>query len=211
MKVQKNRQQFLHASALKKHVVDNLTLDWSDFTILFCAIVIASVGLGEENSPIIVGSMLISPLMDPLLGLGYGLAIKNRTLFQKGLLILFLQIVLSIGTATIYFLIIDNSAANKALLARTNLSLGIAIVALFGGLAAIIGSAKKDSGNILPGVAIAASLMPPLVTIGFGIARKSWPIFQGAWILFLMNISLIILGAAVGTFALIHSRGISHS
>lgn len=192
-------KQFIRANSLKKHILDNLVLDWSDFMILFCAIVIASVGLAEENSPIIVGSMLISPLMDPLLGIGYGGVLRNKKLFLKGCLLLFLQIVVAIIASTIYFLLAPDATVNQAILDRTSLSIGIAIVAFFGGLAAIIGSAKKDSGNILPGVAIAASLMPPLATIGFGIATQSSAIFSGSLILFLANVCLIILGAGLGT------------
>lgn len=206
MIIQNEDRQFVRQESLKKHIGDNLIIDWSDFVILFCSVIIASIGLEKENVPIIVGSMLISPLMDPLLGIGYGGLLRKKDLFNQGCKLLFLQIGVAICASTAYFCITINPQVNQAIIDRTSLSIGVALVAFFGGVAAIIGSAKKDSGNILPGVSIAAALMPPLATIGFGIATLSWDIFIGSLSLFLLNIFLIILGSAIASIPIMHTQ-----
>lgn len=205
-KAKHQERQLVRSESLHKHISGNLNFDWPDLAILFCAVVIASVGLAEENSPIIVGSMLISPLMSPLLGVGYGITRREFTMIKQGALLLGLQLMISLVASTGYFLVMQNATVNEAILSRTNITVGVAIVAFFGGLAAIIGSAKKDSGNILPGVAIAASLMPPLATVGFGLANASWDIALHAGELFFLNVGMIILGAALGTLPIVNRQ-----
>lgn len=205
-KAKHQERQLVRSQKLHEHIADNLTFDWPDFAILFCAVVIASVGLAEENSPIIVGSMLISPLMSPLLGIGYGASRREWLMVKQGALLLGGQLVISLTASTGYFFIMSGEMVNEAILSRTSITIGVAVVAFFGGLAAIIGSAKKDSGNILPGVAIAASLMPPLATVGFGLANASWDIALHAGELFLLNVCLIVLGAAIGTLPIMERQ-----
>lgn len=201
-----NDRQFIRSETLKTHISNSLSRDWSDYAILFCAIIISSVGLAENNLPIIVGSMLISPLMSPLLGISYGGVAKHKNILRKSIKLLIFQIFVGMVGSTIYFLASPHLNINQAILNRTQITLGVGVVALFGGVAAMIGSARRDPGNILPGVAIAASLMPPLATVGFGIATLNFDIFYGALLMFLTNVLLIILGASLGAIPIIYTQ-----
>ena len=158
-----------------------------------CAIIIASVGLNMNATAVIIGAMLISPLMGPIIAIGYSVGIYNLKLLKKSAIILIIEIFISITTATIYFSLSPISSAGSEILSRTSPNIWDVIIAFTGGIAGIIGITRKKSGNILPGVAIATALMPPLCTSGYGLATRNIHIFLGAGYLFFINSFFIAL------------------
>ena len=158
-----------------------------------CAIIIASVGLNMNATAVIIGAMLISPLMGPIIAIGYSVGIYNLKLLKKSAIILVIEIFISITTATIYFSLSPISSAGSEILSRTSPNIWDVIIAFTGGIAGIIGITRKRPGNILPGVAIATALMPPLCTSGYGLATKNIHIFLGAGYLFFINSFFIAL------------------
>lgn len=160
------------------------------WTLIF-AIFIASIGLNVNSTAVIIGAMLISPLMGPIMGLGLSVAIYDFELLKKSLRNLFTAVIISILTSTIYFALSPLSEAQSELLARTTPTLYDVLIAFFGGLAGILASTTKEKGNVLPGVAIATALMPPLCTAGFGIASGNIWYFLGALYLFFINAVMI--------------------
>jgi uncharacterized hydrophobic protein (TIGR00271 family) len=155
--------------------------------ILVLAIIIASVGLNTNSTAVIIGAMLISPLMGPINGMGYSLATYNFPLFRKAIKNFTFAVVASLMASTVYFYISPVSAAQSELLARTTPTIYDVLIALFGGLAGIIAISSKLKGNVLPGVAIATALMPPLCTAGYGLANERPDFFLGAIYLFTIN------------------------
>jgi uncharacterized hydrophobic protein (TIGR00271 family) len=162
------------------------------WTLIF-AIFIASIGLNMNATAVIIGAMLISPLMGPIMGVGMGIAINDFELLQKGIKNIFIATIISIITSAIYFFLTPIHDANSELLARTNPSLWDVLIAFFGGLAGIVAGTRKERSNVIPGVAIATALMPPLCTAGFGLATGKWYFFLGALYLYLINSLLICL------------------
>lgn len=191
--------QEISTDVLNQNVRKGLTLNWSTQAILFCAIIIACIGLNTNSAPIVIGAMLISPLMGPIVGIGYALGNSNSGLLSRGARLFAAQFIIAVTGATIYFFISPLNAATDQLLARTEPTLWDVLIAFFGGFAGVISSAKKDGGNVVPGVAIATALMPPLCTIGYGISHLNWPFVWGAGYLFLINAFFIALATAVGT------------
>lgn len=163
---------------------------------LIFAIFIASIGLNVNSTAVIIGAMLISPLMGPIMGIGLGVAINDFDLLKKGIKNLFIASVVSILTSALYFSLTPLHDANSELLARTNPSLWDVFIAFFGGLAGIVALTRKERSNVLPGVAIATALMPPLCTAGFGLATANWYFSLGALYLFFIN-SLMICFATL--------------
>lgn len=155
--------------------------------ILICAILVASIGLNVNSTAVIIGAMLISPLMGPIIGFGLGFGIADIDLVRKSLRNLALTTLFSILTATIYFLLTPLDQPGSELLGRTEPSLYDVLIAFFGGAAGLIAGSTKSKGQVLPGVAIATALMPPLCTAGFGIATGNWAFFFGAIYLYLIN------------------------
>lgn len=168
--------------------------------ILICAIFTASLGLNTNSTAVIIGAMLISPLMGPILGMGVGLAINDFKLLKTSWNNFIVATLFSIITATIYFLITPVAEVQSELLARTSPSIYDVFIALCGGFAGIIalGSKSQRIGNVIPGVAIATALMPPLCTAGFGIATANWSFALGALYLFVINSIFIALSTYVG-------------
>ena len=178
----------------------NIAFRGTNVFILACAIVIASVGLNVNSIPVIIGAMLISPVMGPILGFGLGLSTEDNTLVKNSLKNFAVMVVISILASTIFFLLSPLSLANPSeLLARTNPTIYDVLIALFGGFAGIIETSRKDKGTVISGVAIATALMPPLCTVGYGISRWNWEYAFGALYLFLIN-SIFI---ALATFAMV--------
>jgi len=178
----------------------NIAFKGTNVFILACAIVIASVGLNVNSIPVIIGAMLISPVMGPILGFGLGLGTEDNTLVKNSLKNFAVMVVISILASTIFFLLSPLSLANPSeLLARTNPTIYDVLIALFGGFAGIIETSRKDKGTVISGVAIATALMPPLCTVGYGISRWNWEYAFGALYLFLIN-SIFI---ALATFAMV--------
>jgi uncharacterized hydrophobic protein (TIGR00271 family) len=155
--------------------------------ILVAAIFIASLGLNTNSTAVIIGAMLISPLMGPIVGIGTALGIWDVGLLAKSLRNLSVAVGISLATSTMYFLITPLGDARSELIARTAPTLLDALIAIFGGLAGGIAAIRLDKSNVVPGVAIATALMPPLCTAGYGIAHGDPTFFLGAFYLFFIN------------------------
>ena len=155
--------------------------------ILMFAIVVASVGLNVNSTAVIIGAMLISPLMGPINGIGYSLATYDFELFRKALKNFLFAVGVGLFTSTVYFVISPINQAHSELLARTSPTIYDVLIAFFGGLAGIVAMSSKMKGNVIPGVAIATALMPPLCTAGYGLATLQFNFFFGAFYLFTIN------------------------
>ena len=170
--------------------------------VLVFAIFIASLGLNVNSTAVIIGAMLISPLMGPILGMGLAIGIYDTKLLKRSLKNLGVATFISVLTATIYFAISPFNEAQSELLARTSPTIYDVLIALFGGAAGIVGQASGGKGNVIPGVAIATALMPPLCTAGFGLATGNLNYFLGAFYLFYINSVFICLATFIGVKAL---------
>lgn len=162
------------------------------WTLIF-AIFVASIGLNVNSTAVIIGAMLISPLMGPIMGLGLSVGTYDFALLKKSLKNLSISVVISVTTSAIYFFLSPLDEAQSELLARTTPTIYDVLIALFGGLAGIVAGASKEKGNVIPGVAIATALMPPLCTAGFGIGTGNIYYFLGAFYLFFINTVMISL------------------
>ncbi len=171
--------------------------------ILMFAIFIASIGLNVNSAAVIIGAMLISPLMGPIMGIGYGVGIYDFALIRKSLLNLGIATAISLLTACVYFLISPLDEAQSELLARTTPTLWDVLIAIFGGLAGVVGATRREKSNVIPGVAIATALMPPLCTAGSGLADGNWNFASGALYLFLFN-SVFIAASTAIIISLLH-------
>ena len=182
------------AAAIKK----NIAFRGPNVIILACAIIIASVGLNVNSIPVIIGAMLISPVMGPTIGFGLGLGTNDTELLKNSAKNFFVMVAISIVVASLYFLISPLRLSNPTeLLARTRPTIYDVLIALFGGTAGMLEHTRKERGNVLSGVAIATALMPPLCTVGYGIATLKVNYIFGAFYLFLINSFFI----AIATFA----------
>jgi len=162
--------------------------------ILIFAILIACVGLNVNSTAVIIGAMLVSPLMGPILGMGYSLATYDFSLFRKAIINFGFAVGCSLLTSTLYFTITPLNEAHSELLARTQPNIYDVIIALVGGLAGVVALSSKQKGNVITGVAIATALMPPLCTAGYGLATGAWNYFLGAFYLFTIN--TVFIGVA---------------
>ena len=187
------------AREYRDKLYDDLHVRLSDTVILMCAIFIASIGLNMNSTAVIIGAMLISPLMTPIVGLGFGLAIFDTRLIKQSLNVLLTQVVVSLLVSALYFWISPISYASSELIARTSPTIWDVLIAIAGGIAGVIGSRKKEANNIVPGVAIATALMPPICTAGYGLANGNVRFLLGALYLFLINCVFIMLANIVGT------------
>lgn len=165
--------------------------------ILIFSIFIASIGLNTNSTAVIIGAMLISPLMGPILGVGLAVGTNDWALTKKSLRNLGITVTIAIITSTIYFSISPLSDIQSELLARTRPTVLDVLVALFGGLAGIVAGSRKEKTNVIPGVAIATALMPPLCTAGYGLATAQWNFFFGAFYLFLLNSIFIAISTLI--------------
>ncbi len=174
-----------------KKIVDSITrnieFSGSNLWALIFAILIASIGLNVNSTAVIIGAMLISPLMGPILGIGLGIGISDFNLIKRGLQNFGLAAFISIITSAIYFYLTPIHSANSELLARTNPSIWDVFIAFFGGLAGTVATSRKEKSSVIPGVAIATALMPPLCTAGFGLSTGNWYYMAGALYLFFIN------------------------
>lgn len=168
--------------------------------ILIIAVFVASLGLNTNSTAVIIGAMLISPVMGPIIGMGLGVGIYDFDLLRRSWRNFVIATLFSILTATIYFLLTPINVAQNELLARTSPTFYDVLIALCGGLAGIIAisSHSQRTGNVIPGVAIATALMPPLCTVGFGIATANWTYAAGAFYLFIINTIFIALATFIG-------------
>ena len=161
--------------------------------VLIFATFVASLGLNTNSTAVIIGAMLISPLMGPIMGFGLGLGISDFGLIKQSFRNFLTATIFSVITSTLFFLISPISEAQSELLARTQPTVYDVLIAVFGGLAGIVASSTKSKGNVIPGVAIATALMPPLCTAGFGLASGNLYYFFGAFYLFFINSVFISL------------------
>lgn len=172
--------------------------------ILACAIIIASVGLNVNSIPVIIGAMLISPVMGPILGFGFGLGIRDNRLVKDSLLNFAVMVSISIVVSALYFILSPLTLEKPTeLLARTNPTIYDVLIALFGGFAGIFEISRKEKGTVLSGVAIATALMPPLCTVGYGLSVMNWHYILGALYLFVIN-SIFIALATFATVKYLH-------
>ncbi|MBO4842882.1 MAG: DUF389 domain-containing protein [Bacteroidales bacterium] len=182
----------------------NINFRGPNVIILACAIIIACVGLNVNSIPVIIGAMLISPVMGPIIGFGLGMGTNDTELMKSAFKNFIVMVGISIIVASLYFLVSPLRLNNPTeLLARTRPTIFDVLIALFGGVAGMMEHARKERGTVLSGVAIATALMPPLCTLGYGIARLSLTYILGAAYLFLINSFFI----ALATFFMAKSLG----
>ncbi|MHB1285951.1 MAG: TIGR00341 family protein [Leptospirales bacterium] len=165
--------------------------------ILVFAIFVASIGLNINATAVIIGAMLISPLMGPIMGVGYGVGILDFPLIRLALKNLAISTLIGLIASGVYFFFSPLSNAQSELLSRTTPNIWDVLIATFGGFAGIVGATRKEKSNVIPGVAIATALMPPLCTAGFGLAHGNWSFFLGALYLFAINCVFIAFSSAV--------------
>lgn len=176
-----------------ENVRSNTSFRGANLWILACAIVIASIGLNVNSTAVIIGAMLISPLMGPIVGAGFSLGIYDFDLLRKSLKNLIIATAVSLAVATIYFTISPFKEVQSELLARTSPNIYDVLIAFFGGLVGVIAITRVEKGNPIPGVAIATALMPPLCTAGYSLAIGNLVFFAGALFLYTINCVFICI------------------
>ncbi|AZB28669.1 DUF389 domain-containing protein [Chryseobacterium balustinum] len=176
-----------------ENVTSNISFRGSNLWILACAIIIASIGLNVNSTAVIIGAMLISPLMGPIVGAGFALGTYNFPLLKKSFKNLIIATVVSLLVSGFYFYISPFKDVQSELLARTAPNIYDVLIAFFGGLVGVIAITRVEKGNPIPGVAIATALMPPLCTAGFGLATFNFSYFIGAFYLYSINCFFICI------------------
>ncbi len=190
-------------SAAQNYIVSNVQFKGANVWILFVAVFIACVGLNVNSIPVIIGAMLISPIMGPIMGIGMALGINDMEFLRKSFKNLCIITVVSIIASTLFFIVTPLTLDEPTeLLARTNPTIYDVFIALLGGLAAIVEVCRKDRGTAIAGVAIATALMPPLCTAGYGIANAEFTYFIGAIYLYFINSVFIALATFLTVRAL---------
>ncbi|MCR5326110.1 MAG: DUF389 domain-containing protein [Bacteroidales bacterium] len=194
-----NMSEFMDLEGAGASIRKNIYFRGPNVFILVCAIIIASIGLNVNSIPVIIGAMLISPVMGPILGFGFSLGVYDRHLLRESLRNFGVMVAVSILASAVYFLLSPlNMEHPTELLARTNPTVYDVLIALFGGFAGILENSRKERGTVLSGVAIATALMPPLCTIGYGISVLKLNYILGAAYLFLINSVFIALATFIG-------------
>ena len=181
-----------------EYIRNGVEFKGTNLWILIFATVIASLGLNVNSTAVIIGAMLISPLMGPTMGIGLSIGLNDFELMKRSLKSYAVTTLFSVVTATLYFLFTPLDEVQSELLARTSPSIYDVFIALMGGLAGIVALATKEKGNVIPGVAIATALMPPLCTAGFGLATGNLLYFLGAFYLYFINSVFISLATYIG-------------
>lgn len=179
------------------NVISNISFRGSNLWILACAIVVASVGLNLNSTAVIIGAMLISPLMGPIVGAGFGLGVYDFNLLKRSLVNLLIATLVSLVVSTIYFFLSPFKDTQSELLARTSPNIYDIFIAFFGGLVGVIAITRVEKGNPIPGVAIATALMPPLCTAGYGLALGNFKFFFGAMYLYTINCVFICIATFI--------------
>jgi uncharacterized hydrophobic protein (TIGR00271 family) len=182
-------------SVIDESLRSGVELRGTNLWVLMFAILIASIGLNVNSTAVIIGAMLISPLMGPIMGIGYGVGIYDSQLIRKSFRNLGIATFISLLVSMLYFLLTPLSDAQSEMLARTTPTIWDVLIAFFGGLAGIIGATRSKNSNIIPGVAIATALMPPLCTAGYALAHANWNFFFGAFYLYSINCIFIAFSA----------------
>ncbi|MCT4623461.1 MAG: TIGR00341 family protein [Schleiferiaceae bacterium] len=200
-------KQFLHDRLSIKDLEDSeKTIDgilkdveFSGFNvwILIFSILICSIGLNANSIAVVIGAMLISPLMGPIMGMGLSIGINDLTTLKKSLRSLGFAVLIAVFTSFVFFLFVPLGSEYSELLARTRPDVRDVFIAIFGGLTGILAGSRKEKTNVIPGVAIATALMPPLCTAGYGLASGHMEYFIGAFYLFIINTFFIALATLV--------------
>ncbi len=205
MPIKINFKKFFHINITEEEqqqtiesIVSGIQFKGMTLWVLIFAIFIASLGLNVNSTAVIIGAMLISPLMGPIIGMGLAIGITDFDLLKRSLKNFGVATGISVLTATIYFTVTPLTEAQSELLARTSPNIYDVLIALFGGMAGIVAICAKEKGNVLPGVAIATALMPPLCTAGYGIATGQWMYFFGAFYLYFINTVFITVATFIG-------------
>lgn len=185
-------------TAIVEQISDGVTFRGANLWVLIFAIFIACLGLNLNSTAVIIGAMLISPLMGPIIGMGLAVGRADLELLKRSLTNYGVSTVISVLTAALYFQLTPLTEAQSELLARTSPTLYDVLIALFGGAAGILALSTGGKGNVIPGVAIATALMPPLCTAGYGLAMGEWSFFFGACYLFFINTVFIALATYLG-------------
>ena len=183
------------SEVINDRILSDMTIGGANLIILVTAIIIACVGLNLNSTAVIIGAMLVSPLMGNILAAGYGMATYDTGFIRKALINMIFQVGFALLTATVYFFISPLTGTTDELLARTSPTIWDVLIALAGGIAGAIGNTRTEKSNVIPGVAIATALMPPLCTAGYGIAGGNVDFFFGAMYLFFINAFFIALSA----------------
>lgn len=191
-----------HDNAQQEEVVENISkgveFAGTNLWILIFATFVASLGLNVNSAAVIIGAMLISPLMGPIMGIGLSLGINDFELMKRSFRNFLLMVVVSIVASTLFFIVSPLSDAKSELLARTSPTVYDVLIAFFGGLAGIVAQSRKDrTSTVIPGVAIATALMPPLCTAGYGLATQQFNFFFGAFYLFFINTVFIAIATYI--------------
>lgn len=179
-------------------IAGGVSFKGANMWILIFAIFIASLGLNVNSTAVIIGAMLISPLMGPIIGMGLAVGTNDLELLKRAAQNYLAATLIGIITACIYFLLSPYEGTQSELLARTSPTLYDVLIAFIGGAAGILALCIRDKGNVLPGVAIATALMPPLCTAGYGLATGNLAFFMGAFFLYFINTVFIALATFIG-------------
>ncbi len=182
----------------RQEIIDAVSFRGPNIIILILAILVASLGLNTDSTAVIIGAMLISPLMGPIIGIGLGTGTYDFALIKRSARNLFMAAAFSVMASTVYFLISPVAEGHSELLARTSPTIYDVLIGFFGGGAGFVAVACKQKGNVIPGVAIATALMPPLCTAGYGLATWQLQYFSGALYLFLINSIFIATATLIG-------------
>lgn len=191
------RDDMMSYEEIDEMMEENTVIHGANMWILMLAVLIASIGLNVNSTAVIIGAMLISPLMSGIMTMGFSLAVRDLTLLKRSLIRFGTQVAISLIASTLYFVITPLSDPTAEMIARTSPTLWDVMIALFGGIAGMIGNTRQKKGNVIPGVAIATALMPPLCTAGYGIASLQPRFIFGAFYLFLINTLFIMLSSAL--------------
>lgn len=175
------------------NIHNNKRMKGANVWLLMCSIMVASLGLDLNSPAVIIGAMLISPLMSPILGIGLGIGINDKETLKISLQHFAIAIVIALMTSVIYFKLTPFGTITDEIASRTRPTFLDGLVAIFGGLAGVISVTRMDKSNAIPGVAIATALMPPLCVAGFGLANGEWTFFTNAFYLFFLNSSFIAI------------------
>lgn len=168
-------------------IISQISIKGVNAWLMICSALLASIGLDTNSTAVIIGAMLISPLMAPILGVGYAVGVQDSEMFIRSVRNLAYGTFFSLGTSFLYFSVTPLGEITTEILARTKPTLLDIGVAFFGGIAGIVSGSRKQVTNAIPGVAIATALMPPICAAGFGLASKKWDVFGGAFYLFCIN------------------------
>lgn len=204
----KMSSQLVPQAEAEQAIRDDVSFRGTNILILVLAILIASLGLNTNSTAVIIGAMLISPLMGPIIGVGLGVGLHDFELIKRALRNLIMAAGFSVVASTIYFMISPVGEGHSELLARTSPTIYDVLIGFVGGGAGILAIGSRSKGNVIPGVAIATALMPPLCTAGYGLATWQLNYFFGAFYLFMINSIYIAFATFIGV-KLMGYKGVS--